>query len=127
MAERIYLQRPGRDETVAVATGFSWGALLLGFVWAMSKRMWFATFIMLAVNTLLFFSGLCGETVGTIGLILSVLFGVACGVYGNQWHRWTLEKRGYVVVQPAGEGGVAGGADIAKPQTTRAGAPKQVP
>jgi uncharacterized membrane protein required for colicin V production len=66
--------------------------------------MWFATFIMLAVNTLLFFSGLWGETIGTIGLVLSVLFGIGCGVYGNQWHRWTLEKRGYVVVHPAGEG-----------------------
>ncbi|MEZ0604140.1 DUF2628 domain-containing protein [Paraburkholderia sp. IW21] len=108
MAERTYLQHPGKNETVVVATGFSWGAFLLGFVWALSKRMWFAAFIMLAVTTLLFFAGLWGETIGTIGLILSVLFGVACGVYGNQWHRRTLEQRGYVVVQPADEGGEAG-------------------
>ena len=126
MAERIYLQRPGKDDMVSVATGFSWGALLLGFVWAMSKRMWFATFIMLAVNTLLFFSGLWGETIGTIGLVLSVLFGVACGVYGNQWHRWTLEQRGYVVVRPAGEGSSAG-ADSAEAQATHARPPEQIP
>ena len=104
MAERIYLQRPGQGDVVAVATGFSWGALLLGFVWAMSKRMWFAAFVMLGVSTILFLSGLWGDTIGTIGLVLSVLFGVACGVYGNQWHRWTLEKRGYVVMQRPGEG-----------------------
>jgi ABC-type proline/glycine betaine transport system permease subunit len=104
MAERIYLQRPGKDDVVSVATGFSWGALLLGFVWAMSKRMWFATFVMLGVSTILFLSGLWGDTIGTIGLVLSVLFGVACGVYGNQWHRRTLEKRGYVVMPPTGEG-----------------------
>jgi ABC-type proline/glycine betaine transport system permease subunit len=103
MAERIYLQRPGQDDVVAVATGFSWGALLLGFVWAMSKRMWFATFVMLGVSTILFLSGLWGDTIGTIGLVLSVLFGIACGVYGNQWHRWTLERRGYVVMRQTGE------------------------
>jgi hypothetical protein len=100
MAEKIYYRHPGKEDTVAVATGFSWGALFLGFVWAMSKRMWFAAFIMLAVNLLLFFSGLWGDTIGEIGLVLSIVFGVACGVYGNQWHRTWLEQRGYVVVPP---------------------------
>ncbi|ASW00989.1 DUF2628 domain-containing protein [Paraburkholderia aromaticivorans] len=98
MGERIYLRYPGKDETVAVATGFSWGACLLGFIWALSKKMWLAAFVMLAVNLLLFCSGLWGETADLIGLVLSVLFGMACGMYGNQWHRWTLEKRGYVVL-----------------------------
>ena len=50
MSERIYLRYPGKDETVAVAIGFSWGACLLGFVWALSKKMWFAAFVMLAIN-----------------------------------------------------------------------------
>ncbi|HYS64989.1 MAG TPA: DUF2628 domain-containing protein [Paraburkholderia sp.] len=103
MGERIYLRYPGKDETVAVATGFSWGALLLGFVWALSKRMWFASFVMFAINTVLFFADLWGETAGLIGLVLSVVFGVACGVYGNQWHRWTLERRGYTLLKGAGE------------------------
>lgn len=98
MAAPIYMRHPGKDETVAVSTGFSWGALLLGFVWALSKRMWFAAFIMLAINVGLFFTDFLGEAGDVIGLILSVLFGVACGVYGNQWHRQTLERRGYTVV-----------------------------
>lgn len=98
MGERIYLQSPGKGEPVAVATGFSWGAFLLGFVWAMSKKMWFAAFVMFGVSTLLYCMDLWGDTAGLIGLVLSVLFGVACGVYGNQWHRRTLEKRGYTVV-----------------------------
>lgn len=126
MAEKIYFRHPATHDTVALATGFSWGALLLGFVWALSKRMWFAAFIMLAVNTLLFFSGLWGDTIGTIGLVLSVLFGVACGVYGNQWHRAALEQRGYVVLPPAGEGGPMG-VDIAKAQATHARPPTRVP
>jgi hypothetical protein len=98
MSERIYLRGPGTDETVAVATGFSWGACLLGFMWALSKKMYFASFVMLAINVLLFFTGLWGETADVIGLVLSVVFAYACGLYGNEWHRKTLESRGYRVV-----------------------------
>ncbi|QQC65680.1 DUF2628 domain-containing protein [Paraburkholderia ginsengisoli] len=98
MGARIYLQHPGKNETVAVATGFSWGACLLGFIWALSRKMWFAAFVMLGVSLVLFGMGLWGETADLIGLVLSVLFGVACGAYGNRWHRWTLEQRGYVVL-----------------------------
>lgn len=98
MGTSIYLRHPGRDQTVAVATGFSWGACLLGFIWALYRRMWFAAFVMLAINLILFGMGLWGETADLIGLVLTILFAVACGAYGNQWHRWTLEKRGYVVL-----------------------------
>jgi hypothetical protein len=98
MGERIYLQHPGEGEPVAVATGFSWGACLLGFIWALSKRMWFAAFVMLGVSLVLFGMGLWGETADLIGTVLSILFAIGCGIYGNQWHRWTLEKRGYVVL-----------------------------
>jgi len=98
MEARIYLQRPGATETVAVATGFSWGACLLGFIWALSKKMWFAAFVMLAINLILFALGLWGATADLIGLVLSAVFGIACGAYGNRWHRWTLEQRGYVVM-----------------------------
>ena len=97
MHEPIYLRHPERNDTVAVATGFSWGALLLGFVWALSKKMWFAAFVMFAVNIMLFFTDSWGDAGDIIGLVLSVLFGVGCGIYGNRWHRWTLEQRGYVV------------------------------
>lgn len=98
MPPRIYLQRPGNDEAVAVATGFSWGALLLGFIWALSKKMWFAAFVMLSINVILLGMGLWGETADLIGLVLSIVFGIACGAYGNRWHRLTLERRGYVVL-----------------------------
>jgi uncharacterized protein DUF2628 len=98
MGATIYLQHPGQKDAVAVATGFSWGACLLGFIWAMSKKMWFASFVMLAINLILFAMGLWGETADLIGLVLSAAFGFACGAYGNQWHRWTLEKRGYVLL-----------------------------
>jgi uncharacterized membrane protein required for colicin V production len=70
----------------------------LGFIWALSKKMWFAAFVMLAVNLILFGMGLWGETADLIGMVLSIVFAVACGAYGNRWHRWTLEQRGYVLV-----------------------------
>jgi hypothetical protein len=92
------MRHPDKDDTVAVATGFSWGALLLGFVWALSKKMWFAAFVMLGINLILLSAGVLGDTADLIGLLLSVLFGWACGAYGNQWHRLTLERRGYTVV-----------------------------
>src|SRR3954467_6801386 len=47
MGARIYLHCPSNDETVAIACGFNWGACLLGFIWALSKKMWFAAFVML--------------------------------------------------------------------------------
>ena len=50
MTERIYLRHPVRDETVEVKTGFSWAAFLLGFVWALMKRMWLVALLMLAVD-----------------------------------------------------------------------------
>ncbi|MCC8395173.1 DUF2628 domain-containing protein [Paraburkholderia sp. MMS20-SJTR3] len=98
MGAPIYLQHPHRQQAVAVATGFSWGACLLGFIWALSKRMWFAAFVMLGINVIFLGIGLWGEAADLIGFLLSVLFAVGCGVYGNRWHRWTLEQQGYRVV-----------------------------
>jgi hypothetical protein len=104
---RKFGKRNGRDDLsavprqlkpVAVATGFSWGACLLGFIWALSKKMWFAAFVMLSVSIILLSMGLWGETADLIGTVLSILFAIGCGIYGNQWHRWTLEKRGYTVL-----------------------------
>ncbi|WGS53194.1 DUF2628 domain-containing protein [Paraburkholderia sp. D15] len=98
MGDRVYLHYRGNDETVAVATGFSWGACLLGFVWALSKRMWFAAFVMLGVSVILMCAGLWGETADLAGTVLGVVFSVVCGMYGNRWHQWTLEQRGYVAI-----------------------------
>ncbi|HEX7933622.1 MAG TPA: DUF2628 domain-containing protein [Paraburkholderia sp.] len=98
MSERIYLRRPGTDDTIGVATGFSWGALLLGPIWAASRRMWFAAFAMLAVDLALYLPTFWFDQSGIVGTVLSLLFGIACGKYGNAWHRRTLEKHGYVML-----------------------------
>lgn len=98
MKARIYMQHPGLGDTVAVAVGFSWPAFFLGFMWALSKKMWFAAFAMLVISILLMFTGFLGEEGDIIGFFLSVLFGVACGQYGNRWHQLSLERQGYVVL-----------------------------
>jgi hypothetical protein len=98
MAERIYLGRPGTDDTVGIGTGFSWGALLLGPVWALSRRMWFAAFAMVALDAATYLPALWFDDRDIVGTVLSIPFAIACGKYGNAWHRRALEKRGYVVL-----------------------------
>jgi hypothetical protein len=98
MADRIYLQHPTRDETIAVSVGFSWPALLLGFIWALMKRLWGVALFMLAVDLALGLIGLAGVTADLISLVLSIAFAVYCGMRANDWHRRILESKGYVVL-----------------------------
>ncbi|MEW6347344.1 MAG: DUF2628 domain-containing protein [Paraburkholderia sp.] len=97
MTERIYLQHPVRGETVEVSTGFSWAAFLLGFIWALMKRMWLVALLMLAVNLAIGLIGFAGATADVISLALSILFAIYCGMKANQWYRRDLERKGYVV------------------------------
>jgi hypothetical protein len=98
MRERIYLRHPARDETVEVKTGFSWAAFLLGFVWALMKRMWLVALLMLAVDLAIGLIGFAGVTADVVSLLLSLVFAIYCGMRGNQWHRRDLERKGYVVL-----------------------------
>lgn len=92
------MQHRSTDETVAVATGFSWPACLLGPFWALMRRLWLVALLMLAVDLLLTVIGLAGMTADLISLVLSVAFAVYCGVNGNKWHRQALERKGFVVL-----------------------------
>jgi hypothetical protein len=98
MADRIYLQHPTRDETIAVSVGFSWPALLLGFIWALMKRLWGVALVLLAVEIALGLIGLAGATAYLVSLLLSIVFGIYCGIRANDWHRRILESKGYVVL-----------------------------
>jgi hypothetical protein len=98
MRERIYLRHPATDETVEVKTGFSWAAFLLGFVWALMKRMWLVALLMLAADLAIGLIGFAGVTADVISLLLSIVFAIYCGMRGNQWHRRDLERKGYMVL-----------------------------
>lgn len=97
MTERIYLQHPSRGGTVAVNTGFSWPAFLLGFVWALMKKLWVVALLMLVADLLIGLLGFAGRTADVISLILSIGFAIYCGTNANEWHRRALERKGYVV------------------------------
>lgn len=98
MTERIFLRHPAKDETVEVKAGFSWPAFLLGFVWALMKRMWLVGMLMLAADLAIGLIGFAGDAADVISLVLSILFAIYCGMRGNQWHLRDLERRGYVVL-----------------------------
>ena len=106
MAERIYLQHPTKTETVEVSTGFSWSAFLLGFVWALMKRMWLVALVLLAVDLAIGLIGFAGVTADVVSLVLSIVFAIYCGMNANQWYRRDLERKGYVIKGPGPETGV---------------------
>jgi hypothetical protein len=97
-AERIFLRHPAKDETVEVRTGFSWAAFLLGFIWALMKRMWLVGTLMLAVDLALSFIGFASVSADVVSFVLSIAFAIYCGMRGNQWHRRDLERKGYVAL-----------------------------
>ncbi|CAG4928111.1 DUF2628 domain-containing protein [Paraburkholderia saeva] len=98
MAERIYLQHVETHETIAVATGFSWPACLLGPFWAVMRRLWLIALLMLAVDILITVIGLAGVTADLASFVLSIAFAAYCGVNGNKWHREALERKGFVAL-----------------------------
>jgi hypothetical protein len=109
MADRIYLQHPTRDETIAVSVGFSWPALLLGFIWALMKRLWGVALFMLAAELALGLIGLAGTTAYLVSLLLSIVFAIYCGIRANDWQRSILERKGYVVLPGPISGGTQHG------------------
>ena len=92
------MRHPATDETVEVKTGFSWAAFLLGFVWALMKRMWLVALLMLAADLAIGLIGFAGVAADVISLLLSIVFAIYCGMRGNQWHRRDLERKGYMVL-----------------------------
>ncbi|WP_244106599.1 DUF2628 domain-containing protein [Paraburkholderia phenazinium] len=91
------MQHPARGETVEVSTGFSWAAFLLGFIWALMKRMWLVALFMLSADLAIGLIGFAGMTADVISLVLSIAFAVYCGMKANQWYRRDLERKGYVI------------------------------
>ncbi|MBV8400079.1 MAG: DUF2628 domain-containing protein [Acetobacteraceae bacterium] len=81
--------RPG-DEPVLVREGFSWGALIFGWLWLLLHRAWIPAILLCA-------SGLIVGTLTTDGIRLVLLGAILAfqGLFGNDLWRWSLERRGY--------------------------------
>ena len=95
----IVLMNPS-GKVAHVKIGFCWPAFLLGPLWALVKRMWLhSVLLIVAMLPISYLEGYSEHTgsmpmaILTIGL--TVVYMVVCGRYFNQWRRSTLYKRGY--------------------------------
>ena len=88
--------QPGREQDIVlVKEGFCWPAFLFTFFWALFKRLWLVALALFGVGAVL---SLAVETAGFDPLseaAISLGFSVLVGFHGNDWRRWTLERRGY--------------------------------
>jgi hypothetical protein len=84
------------SELVFVKDGFSWPALLIPPVWLVWQRLWLTLLIWVAaVVVLAILSGFAGSDASTAVIIL---FAFWFALEANGFRRWTLERRGYVLV-----------------------------
>ena len=90
---RVYSVHTRADAApVLIREGFSWGALLFGPIWLFAHRAWVAGVLVL-----------CGWILGALApgalrpLLMLVLVW-ATGVFGTDWRRSSLERRGFTLV-----------------------------
>jgi hypothetical protein len=86
-----------------VNIGFCWSALLLGPLWTLGNRLWLVSLLLLVALVFIVFIGEYALAQQSLALsVVALVFGVAymylCGRYGNAWRCWTLERRGYRLV-----------------------------
>ena len=79
---------------VLVREGFSWGALIFGPLWLAAHRAWIAAVLTLAATVLILALTADGTTIVLLAALILVL-----GLSGHDLHRWSLERRGYLLAQ----------------------------
>lgn len=89
------------SEPQTIKSGFSWGACLLGPLWAIYRRLWMVLILMIGAFIPIVALDEFGQAKKDQALLLFVLFlylayMIVCGAFGNRWRKWTLEKRGFV-------------------------------
>lgn len=83
-------------DLVFVKDGFSWPALLVPPFWLIWRRLWLTLLIWIAaVVGLSILGGLAGADASTA---VTILFAFWFALEANGLRRWTLERRGYVLV-----------------------------
>jgi hypothetical protein len=90
----------------AVKLGFGWPALLFGWMWMFSKRMWELGLVWLGAQLGLFLVEAVTSQANQAdlqGLMYLLVFAgriglaVAAGLKGNEWRVQSLERHGYVL------------------------------
>ena len=87
----------GDGEPVLIKEGFSWPAFALAGLWALWHRLWLVALGLLLAEGALSFG--LARLFEDAAVQATVLLGVAAliGGFANDLHRWTLERRGYLM------------------------------
>jgi hypothetical protein len=75
---------------VLVREGFSWSALIFGWLWLLLHRAWIPALLLLAAGV-----AVVALTADGVRAILLGAIAVLQGLFGNDLRRWSLERRGY--------------------------------
>jgi hypothetical protein len=109
------------DDVVVIKEGFSWGAFVFNFLWALWHRLWLASLallvVMLAIDAAADFLGVNQVLAAVIELAVSLWV----GFNANDWQRRALERRGYalgaVIAAPNADAALRRFVDLAPPGT----------
>jgi Protein of unknown function (DUF2628) len=84
-------------EPLLVREGFSWGALVFGWVWLLLHRAWIPALLLLAAGI-----AVTALTTDGVRALLAGAIVVLQGLFGNDLRRWGLERRGYRLAHVVG-------------------------
>jgi hypothetical protein len=90
---RVYtahLSAKGAPELVR--EGFSFWAMVFGWLWLAVHRAWIAAIIDLVVAVIIL-----ATTAGAMRVVLLAALVVLQGIFGNDLRRWGLARRGYIL------------------------------
>lgn len=84
-----------------VKRGFCWPAFFFGSLWALARRMYLLTVILLVLEIVLWFvTGFTAshhlDAFTLLALLLNLVYAFVRGKYGNRWIAALLVRKGYV-------------------------------
>jgi hypothetical protein len=80
----------------AVKRGFSWPGFFFHAVWAFTKQLWLVGVAIFVLSTLFDLAASRSEqTHATVMSIASFVGAIMVGIFGNDWRRAALRRRGY--------------------------------
>lgn len=82
-------------DAILVKDGFSWPAFLVPFIWLLYNRMWIVLVIYVAAEIALAAIAAGLHLPDGLTMVMSLALSAIIGFQGNDFHRWSLERRRY--------------------------------